>query len=123
MRLREVLAITHAQIFCSPDLDLEREIQCAFASDLMSDVLRYDLSQGLLITGLANPQVVRTAEMADAAAILLARGKLPQPETIELAEEADIPLLGTEMIMFEACGRLFAAGLPAGHLHNGGARE
>jgi predicted transcriptional regulator len=119
MRLREVLAITQAQFFCSPDLDLEREIKCAFASDLMSDVLRYDLAQGLLITGLANPQVVRTAEMADAAAILLARGKLPQPETIELAEEADIPLLGTGMIMFETCGKLFAAGLSACRIQNG----
>jgi predicted transcriptional regulator len=123
MRLRDVLTITHAQFFCSPDLDLEREIKCAFASDLMSDVLRFDMSHGLLITGLANPQIVRTAEMADAAAILLARGKQPQPETVELAEEADIPLLGTELIMFETCGRLWAAGLRACMSHNGGTKD
>jgi hypothetical protein len=120
MRLNDVLALTGAQPLI-PDIDLEAEITCAFASDLMSDVLRYDMAQGLLITGLANPQVVRTAEMADAAAILMARGKVPPPETIELAREIGIPILGTRLIMFETCGRLYAAGLPA-CVHSNGAK-
>jgi predicted transcriptional regulator len=118
MRLSEIVAITQAERL-SPDTNLDREVDGAFASDLMSDVLRYDLAGGLLITGLANPQAVRTAEMADAAAILLARGKVPPPEMIQLAKETDIPLLSTPITMFETCGRLYAAGLPAATLHNG----
>ena len=118
MRLRDVLTITGAECL-SPDVDLDCDVTCGFASDLMSDVLRYDMADGLLVTGLANPQVVRTAEMADVAAILMARGKVPPSETIELAREIGIPLIGTQMIMFETCGRLFAAGLPACRPHNG----
>jgi predicted transcriptional regulator len=71
------------------------------------------VAQGLLITGLTNPQIIRTAEMADVAAILVVRGKVPPPETVNLANQIDIPILGTELIMFETCGRLYAAGLPA----------
>jgi predicted transcriptional regulator len=118
MRLSEVVALTQAECLL-PDVDLSREVDGAFASDLMSDVLRYDLVQGLLVTGLANPQAIRTAEMADATAVLLARGKVPTPEMIQLAEETDIPLLSTPITMFETCGRLYAAGLPAATPHNG----
>jgi hypothetical protein len=120
MLLREVMAITDARpLLADPDLDCE--VRCAFASDLMSDVLRFDLAQGLLVTGLANPQVVRTAEIADAAAILMVRGKTPHPETLYLAGQVGIPIFGTEMIMFETCGRLFGAGLSACVPHNGDA--
>ncbi len=79
----------------------------------MSDVLCYEIAQGLLITGLVNPQIVRTAEMADAMAILIVRGKTPLPETLDLAQQIGIPIIGTDMTMFEACGRLYAAGLAA----------
>jgi len=112
MHLREVLSITQAQTL-SPNVDLECEVSCAFASDLMSDVLRFDLLHGLLITGLANPQVVRTAEIAEAGAVLMVRGKAPHPETLYLAAQVGIPILGTELIMFEACGRLHEAGMQA----------
>lgn len=118
MRLQDILSITRAHpITAGPDL--ECQVRSGFASDLMSDVLRYDVAQGLLVTGLANPQVVRTAEMADISAILLVRGKTPPPETMELARQVGIPIMGTDMIMFETCGRLFAAGLPACGRHNG----
>jgi predicted transcriptional regulator len=112
MHLQDVLDVTGAQSI-SLRLDLRREVRSGFASDLMSDVLRYDVAQGLLITGLTNPQIIRTAEMADVAAILVVRGKVPPPETVNLASKIDIPILGTELIMFETCGRLYAAGLPA----------
>ncbi len=112
MRLKEVSAITGATPLLD-ERDLDCEVRCAFASDLMSDVLRFDLAQGLLVTGLANPQVVRTAEIADAAAILMVRGKTPHPETLYLAEQVGIPILGTNITMFETCGKLFAAGLCA----------
>ena len=112
MRLQDILAATEAKPI-SPDPDLGREVRSGFASDLMSDVLRYDVTHGLLITGLTNPQIIRTAEMADVAAILMVRGKTPPPETVELACQVGIPIIGTELIMFEACGRVYAAGLPA----------
>ncbi len=119
MFLRDILTLTQAQIF-SPDpagplaeADLDREVACAFGADLMSDVLCYDITHGLLITGLCNPQVMRTAEMADVTAVLLVRGKIPAPETIRLAQQVGIPLLGTSMTMFESCGRLYQAGLVA----------
>jgi predicted transcriptional regulator len=119
MLLKDVLTLTEARIY-SPNsngplaqADLDREIVSAFGADLMSDVLCYDITHGLLITGLSNPQVVRTAEMADVAAILMVRGKIPSPETADLARRVGIPILGTEMTLFEACGQLHQAGLVA----------
>jgi hypothetical protein len=117
MRLRDVLTITRARLFF-PDADsrqaevvLDHEIRSGFGSDLMSDVLCFDVSQSLLITGLVNPQVVRTAEMGDVAAILIVRDKVPPQATVDLARQVGIPLLGTPNIMFETCGRLYQAGL------------
>jgi predicted transcriptional regulator len=118
MRLQDVLTIAQARPLTA-DADLDREVRTGFASDLMSDVLRFEVAHGLLVTGLANPQVVRTAELADIAAILLVRGKTPPPETMELAQQVGIPIMGTDLIMFETCGRLFAAGLPACTRRNG----
>jgi hypothetical protein len=119
MLLKDVLTLTEAQIY-SPDpdgplaqADLDRDIVSAFGADLMSDVLCYDITHGLLITGLSNPQVVRTAEMGDAAAVLLVRGKTPFLETADLAQRVGIPILGTTMTLFETCGRLYQAGLVA----------
>ena len=112
MLLRDIISIANARAL-TPDFSTDAEVQCGFASDLMSDVLRFDLSQGLLVSGLANPQVVRTAEMADVVAILMVRGKVPPPETIELAAQLGIPMFATENIMFETCGKLYTAGLAA----------
>lgn len=125
MRLSEVVALTGAQFFLpgsgktiSPAI-LNREVHIGGSADLMSDVLCFNLSQGLLVTGLINPQSVRTAEMADVAALLIVRGKVPPPETINIAWQVGIPILGTQMTMFEACGRLYAAGLPTANRRNG----
>ena len=118
MRLREIMTLAEARSL-SLNLTPNLEVRCGFAADLMSDVLRYDLSQALLLSGLANPQIVRTAEMADVAVVLMVRGKIPPPETLDLAEEVGIPILTTELTMFETCGRLSAAGLPACKRNNG----
>lgn len=122
MRLQEVLTTTQAQFFGLNSARLatilNRQVRVGGGADLMSDVLRYDMAQGLLITGLANPQIVRTAEMADVTAILVVRGKIPLPETVELAQQVGIPIIGTQMTMFETCGRLYAAGLLAARQHN-----
>jgi len=80
-------------------------------SDLMSDVLAFTHEGTLMMTGLINPQVVRTADLAGIVAIVFVRGKLPPPETVALAEEKDIPLLASRYTMFETCGRLYQAGM------------
>ena len=89
----------------------EQEVKHAFAADLMSDVLRLDASDIILITGLANPQVVRTAEMSDITAILFVRDKAVTAEMISLARESGVTLIRCRHSMFKTCGELYAAGL------------
>ena len=110
MKLREVLAIIEGELV-TPDADLDMDIRMGCGADLMSDVLAFTHEGTLLMSGLTNPQVVRTAEMADVRAIVFVRGKIPPPETVALAKEKGIPLLASKYTMFETCGRLFQAGL------------
>ena len=112
MTLAEVLSIVEGKLI-SCDADLGQEVKMACGADLMSDVLAFTHTGTLLMTGLTNPQVVRTAEMAGIVAIVFVRGKLPPPETIALAEEKGIPLLASRFTMYESCGRLFSTGLPS----------
>jgi hypothetical protein len=114
MKLREILSIVEGSLLYDADLDMELATACA--ADLMSDVLAFAGAGSVLLTGLCNPQVVRTAEMADIAAIIFVRGKLPPPETIELAQAKGIPLAATPHTMFEMCGRLYQAGLKDGNV-------
>jgi predicted transcriptional regulator len=112
MKLREVLELIEGNVI-SKDVDMDQEIQMGCGADLMSDVLAFTHEGTLLMSGLTNPQVVRTAEMAGIKAIVFVRSKLPPPETISLAEEKGIPLLASKYTMFETCGRLYRAGLPS----------
>ena len=110
MKLGKVLkTIEGKAIFDNVDMNLEIQMGCG--ADLMSDVLAFTHEGTLLMSGLTNPQVVRTAEMAGIKAIVFVRGKIPPPETIALAEEKGIPLLASKYTMFETCGRLYQAGL------------
>ena len=111
MKLKEIVKILGAEVIAGADL-LETNVEMACGSDLMSDVLSFMKSESLLLTGLTNQQVVRTAEMTDLVAICFVRGKKPDQETIEMAESKDIPLLTTFLPMFESCGRLYKKGLP-----------
>jgi len=111
MKLKDVKRILEAEVIVGEDF-LSEEVVMACGSDLMSDVLAFAKHEALLLTGLTNPQVVRTAEMADLRAICFVRGKKPGQETIEIAESKDIPLLTTSLPMFESCGRLHREGLP-----------
>lgn len=77
----------------------------------MSDVLAFVKSDSLLLTGLTNPQVIRTVEMSDIKAVCFVRGKKPDKETVELAKSKNIPLLLTDFPLFEACGKLYKEGL------------
>ncbi len=115
MKLGEVLKIIEGKTI-SKNVDLEIEVHMGGGADLMSDVLAFVQEGTLLMTGLTNPQVVRTAEMAGVRAIVFVRGKLPPAETIALAEEKGIPLLASKYTMYETCGRLYKAGLPSGGL-------
>jgi predicted transcriptional regulator len=110
MTLAEVLSIIEGKPI-SAGADLSQKVDMACGADLMSDVLAFTHAGTLLMTGLTNPQAVRTAEMAGIVAIVFVRGKLPPPETIALAEEKGIPLLASRYTMYETCGRLYQAGL------------
>ena len=115
MQLREVLEIIEGKLI-SKDVDLAQEVHLGGGADLMSDLLAFGQEGMLLMTGLTNPQVVRTAEMAGVAAIVFVRSKIPPPETINLASQKGIPLLASQYTMFETCGRLYRAGLAASTL-------
>ncbi len=110
MNLYDVKEILGADVY-NLENQLEREVSSAFACDLMSDVLAFVDNQPLLLSGLINPQVVRTAEMMDMKAIVFVRGKTPTDEILELATEANIVILSTELTMYNACGLLYQNGL------------
>ena len=113
MKIQQIQELTDATVACGND-KLGHEVQCAFASDLMSDVLAFVKDQAVLLTGLMNQQVVRTAEMMDILCIIFVRGKEPAPEVVELAREKDLAVMTTTHRMFTACGLLFQSGLNGG---------
>lgn len=99
---------------CKDNLGIE--VRTACGSDMMSDVLAFAKTQCVLLTGLCNPQVIRTAEMMDIVCIIFVRGKQPDESMIELAEENGIPLISTPHRMFAACGLLYENGLRGGNM-------
>jgi predicted transcriptional regulator len=115
MLLEQVISVLDSKPI-SHEVDAGLYVERGSAADLMSDVLAISQTEALLLTGLTNPQVVRTAEMADIKAVVFVRGKYPPPETIALAEEKGIPLLSTSYTMYESCGRLYQAGLRGGEI-------
>lgn len=113
MKLQEIKEILDCQVLTGEN-GLDEEIGVVCGADLMSDVLTFIKPGALLLSGVTNAHVVRTAELADIKAIVFVRGKRPLPETIKLAREKKIPLLSTELLMYEACGRLYRKGLKGG---------
>lgn len=110
MKIRQIQELTDARIVCGPE-QLDQEAMCAFASDLMSDVLTLDCSGVLLVTGLCNLQTIRTAEMAEVAYILFVRGKKVTPDMKELALDNHMVLLETDHSMYHTVGELYCHGL------------
>ncbi len=110
MKISQIRELLDAEVLCGAD-QLDRDVHSACGSDMMSDVLAYVKDQAVLLTGLVNPQVVRTAEMMDMACIVFVRTKTPTEEMVHLAEDAGLVLLKTGKRMYEACGKLYAAGL------------
>ena len=111
MNLKELAELINAEVITS-DRDLsEITVPFAYACDLMSDVLAFCSPGSLLLTGLTNIQIVRTAQMLDLPAVVFVRGKIPLEETVNLAKESGIPVLLSKYSLYEVCGRLFAAGV------------
>ena len=110
MKLREIKEILNAECL-TDEACLDHEVEHAFGSDLMSDVLAFVDENTLLLTGLVNPQVIRTAEMMDIKQIVFVRGKRPADGTIRLAAANGIALLATREILFTSCGKLYEKGL------------
>jgi len=110
MNIQEIIKITEGKLLAG-SIDSDRQIKGGCGADLMSDVLASVQPDAVLLTGLCNPQVVRTAQMSDVAAIVFVRGKTPPEPTITLAEEEGIPLITSPYGMFELSGRLYKAGL------------
>ena len=112
MGLGQIIDILEAEVITGGNPD--DEILTACGSDMMSDVLAYVKEQGMLLTGLLNPQTVRTAHMMDMTCIAFVRGKMPSVDVVNLANERGITLLSTRYRMFTACGKLYHAGLEGG---------
>ncbi|MCL2820011.1 MAG: DRTGG domain-containing protein [Oscillospiraceae bacterium] len=113
MKLDRVMEILDAKVYTDVAFD-EIEINAACGADLMSDALAFGENKGLLLTGLNNPQCIRTAEMMDIHCVMLVRGKEPDEALVNLANEKSIVVMKTDYSMYSACGRLFEAGLPGG---------
>ncbi len=112
MKIDEIKDMLGAEVLCCEE-NTGREVYSACGCDLMSDVLAYVKDQAVLLTGLVNPQVVRTAEMMDMICIVFVRSKKPTPEMLELARDSGIVVMSCDKRLYEACGILYAGGLGA----------
>lgn len=110
MKISMIKELLDAEVVCGEEL-LGNHVYSACGSDMMSDVLAFVKDQAVLLTGLVNSQVIRTAEMMDMVCIVLVRSKLPTPEMIDLARESGIVLLSSKKRMYDACGILYTNGL------------
>ncbi|MEE0896974.1 MAG: DRTGG domain-containing protein [Acutalibacteraceae bacterium] len=117
MKISTIKELLDAEVICCEE-GLGRHVYSACGSDMMSDVLAYVKDQAVLMTGLVNSQVIRTAEMMDMNCIVFVRSKMPTAEMIELAKESDMVILSTSKRMYEACGILYSNGLVGNRAKN-----
>lgn len=110
MTIRELIPLLNAKVLCGEE-NLDQEVRSACGSDLMSDVLAFVKDKAVLITGLTNVHVMRTAEMLDIHCVVFARGKLPPQEVLEEAEELGIVVLATSYTNYTTCGLMYEAGI------------
>lgn len=113
MKLREIGELLEAQVLCGQNR-LDFEVHCGCGSDMMSEVLSFTKHDAVLLTGLTNNHVLRTAEILDIPCIIFVRGKKPEADIIKMAEEMGIVLISTELPMFTACGILYSNGITGG---------
>ena len=110
MKICTMQELLDAKVLCCEE-NLDKHVYSACGSDLMSDVLAYVKDQAVLLTGLINSQVIRTAMMMDMVCIVFTRSKQPTQEMLDLAEENGIIVLSTYKTMYNACGILYSNGL------------
>lgn len=113
MTARDVQKILGARVLTGEEF-LDREVRSACGSDMMSDVLAFSKDHSVLLTGLCNPQVIRTAEMLDIVCLIFVRGKKPDQTILDMAKERDLIVMETGHRMFSSCGMLYQAGLGGG---------
>ena len=111
MTVQKMVELLDANVLVGQEC-VDRVVESACGSDLMSDVLAFVKEKTVLITGLTNPHVIRTAEMLDIVCVIFARGKVPGEDIIEQAKELDLVVLNTEKTIYTTCGLLYAQGLP-----------
>ena len=110
MKISKMQELLDAEVLCGEE-NLGKHVYSAFGCDLMSDVLAYATDQAVLLTGLVNPQVIRTALMMDMVCIVFVRSKAPNDEMIALAKENGIVMMSTYKTLYNACGILYSNGL------------
>jgi predicted transcriptional regulator len=110
MTLKDIVELLEGEVLL-PETELQREVPCAFASDLISDILMCTKEPTLLLTGLTNNQVIRLSDMIDLIGIVFVRGKRPLKEIVDMARERNLPLVCTKLTMYRSSGLLYNAGL------------
>lgn len=113
MKVKTIVELLNANIVCGEEM-IETEVNSACGCDMMSDVLAFVKDQAVLLTGLCNLQVIRTAEMMDMRCVVFVRGKKPTQDIIDMARECGIVVLTSDLRMYLACGLLYANGLQSG---------
>lgn len=116
MKISTIRDLLEADVLCCEE-GLDRDVYSACGSDMMSDVLAYVKDQAVLLTGLVNPQVIRTAEMMDMKCIVFVRSKRPSEAMVSMAEDDGIVMMASDMRMYDACGTLYANGLIGTAVH------
>ena len=117
MKISTIKDLLEADVICNEE-NLGKHVYSACGSDMMSDVLAYVKDQAVLLTGLVNSQVIRTAEMMDMKCVVFVRSKNPTAEMISLAQESGIVLLASKKRLYEACGILYSNGLVGNRVKN-----
>ena len=110
MKIKTICELLDARVLCCEE-NLEKQVYSACGCDLMSDVLAYVKDQAVLLTGLVNPQVIRTAVMMDMNCVVFVRSKTPTEDMLNLARESGIVVMTTDKRLYEACGLLYMGGL------------
>lgn len=110
MKISKLQNLINAKVLCGEE-NLEKDVYSAFGCDLMSDVLAFVSDQAVLLTGLVNPQVIRTAVMMDMTCIVFVRSKVPSQDMLALARESGIVVMSTEKTLYTTCGILYSNGL------------
>ena len=113
MEINKIRDLLEAEVYCCEE-KMTKEISSVFGCDLMSDVLAYANDQGVLLTGLVNSQVIRTAVMMDMVCIVFVRSKVPSEEMLALARESGIVVMSTDKTLYTSCGLLYSNGLVGG---------